>query len=798
MSQTTTTDAESPDDGPLLHVEDLTTSFSSDRGTVRAVRGVNLELKRGKTLGIVGESGSGKSVLSRSIMGLLPSNARRSGTVRFEGDDISDLSGSVMRDYWGSKMSMVFQDPMTALNPVMRIGKQITESIHQHLDVDNDFANETALALLTSVGIPEPQRRLREYPHQMSGGMRQRVMIAIALACGPKLLFADEPTTALDVTVQAQILDLLQQQQRERYMAMILVTHDLGVVAGRADDIAVMYAGTHRRAGPHRRALPGDGPPLHRGAAQVDPQARAAEPHPARGHRRPTARPGEPAQGLQVRPPLPLRPGPLPRGGPRLAGARHARPRVRLLLPGRHPRGRRGPGPQPQAAAGPAAAGSGHREARAHRGSVGLMAGTGTAHLRPANEVLLRVEDLLVEFKLARGAKVHAVTGISFDVKAGETLGLVGESGCGKSTTGKAIMQLPTPTGGKVLFDGRDLTDLSGKEMRKTRTKVQMIFQDPISSLNPRRKIEDIVAEGLDVWKTVDKSDRARKVDEMLLTVGMDPDVARGRRPYQFSGGQCQRISIARAVVTDPELIICDEPVSALDVSVQAQILNLLEDMKARYGLTMIFIAHDLAVVKNISDRVVVMYLGKICEVAAPDELYSSPAHPYTQALLGAIPVPDPDVRPDDRPVVGGEIPSPVSPPSGCRFRTRCPRAEQKCADVEPEMRQIGPDHYVACHFPLGPGEKLVVTSDGGVDAEVARQSQDRGETLPTPSGYVGAPPAADRPDEVDGSADGDDQVDAPVLPHDREVTVSDEPSLTGEAATGEGSTTDEGSTGSV
>ncbi len=322
-------------------------------------------------------------------------------------------------------------------------------------------------------------------------------------------------------------------------------------------------------------------------------------------------------------------------------------------------------------------------------------------------------------------------------------------------------MQLPPPTSGKVIFDGRDLTELSGKKMRQTRTKVQMIFQDPISSLNPRRKIEDIVAEGLDIWKTGDKNERARKVDEMLLTVGMDPDVARGRRPFQFSGGQCQRISIARAVVTDPELIICDEPVSALDVSVQAQILNLLEDMKARYGLTMIFIAHDLAVVKNISDRVVVMYLGKMCEVTAPDNLYAHPAHPYTQALLGAIPVPDPDVRPEDRPVVSGEIPSPVSPPSGCRFRTRCPRAQDTCAEVEPEIREIAPDHYVACHFPLAPGEKLQVTTNGSSAVE----------TLPTPSGYVGSPPVVNQPQDVYPVGE-DRPEDAPPLPQDREVTV--------------------------
>ena len=336
------------------------------------------------------------------------------------------------------------------------------------------------------------------------------------------------------------------------------------------------------------------------------------------------------------------------------------------------------------------------------------MAGSGTAHLRPEGESLLRVEELVVEFPVGRsGLKVHAVSNVSFDVAEGETVGLVGESGCGKSTTGKAIMQLPRPTSGRVKFDGHDMTQLSGEALRRTRTRMKMIFQDPISSLNPRRKVEDIIAEGLTIWDVGTKAEQQEKVDEMMATVGLDPSLQRGRRPHQFSGGQCQRISIARAVVTDPKLIICDEPVSALDVSVQAQILNLLEDMKTRYGLTLIFIAHDLAVVKNVSDRVVVMYLGKICEVGPPDDIYKQPAHPYTAALLAAIPVPDPNIRPDARTQVGGEIPSPVAPPSGCRFRTRCPKAQDKCAQEEPVVAEIRPGQFVACHFPLAPGETL-------------------------------------------------------------------------------------------
>jgi len=340
------------------------------------------------------------------------------------------------------------------------------------------------------------------------------------------------------------------------------------------------------------------------------------------------------------------------------------------------------------------------------------VAGSGTAHLRPADEALLRIEELVVEFPVGRsGLKVHAVSNVSLDVKPGETLGLVGESGCGKSTTGRAVMQLVHPTSGAVRFDGKDLTGLSGEDLRQTRPKLQMIFQDPISSLNPRRRINKIVREGLDIWKLGDDESRQAKVREVLETVGIDPETAGPKRPHEFSGGQCQRISIARAVATDPKLIICDEPVSALDVSVQAQILNLLQDMKARYGLTLIFIAHDLAVVKNVSDRVAVMYLGKICEVSGPDELYEAPAHPYTAALLSAIPIPDPTVKLVERAGVTGEIPSPVAPPSGCRFRTRCPLAADVCAEQEPQIREVRPDHFVACHFPLEVGEKLPVAA---------------------------------------------------------------------------------------
>ena len=359
------------------------------------------------------------------------------------------------------------------------------------------------------------------------------------------------------------------------------------------------------------------------------------------------------------------------------------------------------------------------------------MAGTGTAHLYPREDSLLRVEDLVVEFPVGRtGLKVNAVSGISLDVLPGETMGLVGESGCGKSTTGRAIMQLPRPTSGSISFGGQELTSLQGDDMRTVRTNIQMIFQDPISSLNPRRKVREIVLEPLNIWKIGTKEERMGKARQVLEDVGLDPDIAADRRPHQFSGGQCQRISIARALVLEPKLIICDEPVSALDVSVQAQVLNLLEDLKHRYGLTLMFIAHDLAVVKNVSDRVGVMYLGKLCEVAGADTLYARPAHPYTDILLKSIPVPDPTVRPDPNSRIEGEIPSPVFPPSGCRFRTRCPRAQDRCALEEPIVRAIEPDHYVACHFPLIGETAPSVASNGATSGSALR--------TPGPSGHPG------------------------------------------------------------
>ncbi len=358
----------------------------------------------------------------------------------------------------------------------------------------------------------------------------------------------------------------------------------------------------------------------------------------------------------------------------------------------------------------------------------------------PDDEIVLTADQLVVEFRSGRQT-VQAVSGVTFTVRSGETLGLVGESGCGKSTTGRALVQVQPPTSGRVIYKDQDLTTLNPRQLRRVRTKIQMIFQDPISSLNPRRRVRDIVAEPLNIWGRGTKKERAAKVREMLVAVGIDPDTAGDRRPQEFSGGQCQRISIARALMAEPDLLICDEPVSALDVSVQAQILNLLADLKERFGLTMVFIAHDLAVVKNVSDRVAVMYLGKLVEIAQSDELYRSAAHPYTEALLASIPEPDPDATSDHK-ALTGELPSPLNPPSGCRFRTRCPYAQDLCAEQEPPLRDIAPGHQVACHFPLIEGVAGMEGTAGPVTAAAATGpgAAPLGGGRPTPPGVVSPP----------------------------------------------------------
>ena len=651
----------------LLSVQNVVVDLPTPRGNLRAVDHVDLTVGAGQTLGVVGESGCGKTMLSRAILQLLPKKAKLSGRVMFDGQDLLQLSPEKLRKLRGRSLAVVFQDPMTSLNPVLTIGTQLIETLQEHLELDDATATRRSVELLAAVGIPAPEQRLAQYPHQLSGGMRQRVAIAIALSCEPKLLIADEPTTALDVTIQAQILDLLAREQRRRHMAMILITHDLGVVAGRTDEVAVMYAGRVVERAPTPALFKKMRMPYTEALLAAPPKARCRAPHAAARDIGASARSDAPAAGLLVLATLPLCGGPLPHRKAGIDGSRVARTSIRLLPPDRNPCGGR---------------------------RMMLQAVRATS-----DEPLLAVDDLVVEYPV--GAKiVHAVSGVSLQIARGETLGLVGESGCGKSTLGRAVLQLRRPTSGRVLFDGHDLTTMQGDALRLMRRRVQLIFQDPIASLNPRRKIGDIVAEPLVIAGVKDPAKREQLVHEVLSAVGLDPTLVVGRLPHEFSGGQCQRICIARALILNPEFIVCDEPVSALDVSIRAQILNLLEEMKGRFGLTLLFIAHDLAVVKAVSDRVAVMYLGRLCEVGPSEQLFARPAHPYTALLIEAIPVPDPDVRPTET-VPVGEPPSPIAPPSGCRFRTRCPRADQRCSDEMPELRAVAPGQFVACHHPL-------------------------------------------------------------------------------------------------
>ena len=679
---------------PLLSVRDLHVRFPTERGTVNAVNGVSFDLYEGHTLAIVGESGSGKSVTAKTLMNLLPRSAQVSGEVTYDGQDVRALAAAGTKHFFGVQMTMVFQDPMTSLNPVKKVGEQIAETLRYHLGRSRREALREAEDLFDQVGIPEPARRVSQYPHELSGGLRQRVVIAMALACQPRLLIADEPTTAVDVTVQKHLLDLLDRLRRDRGMSMILITHDLGVAHGRADDVAVMYAGRIVETADARTLFYDMRHPyteaLLRSIPRIDdPVHHRLDPIPG-----PPTRTRQSTRRVRLRSPLHLRPGRLPR---RRAGAERAGRLAPLRLP---------PSDRHRAGQGR----SGRQQGRRHHcgrpvhgrgpGREQLMAGTGHAQLRDRDDVLLSVKDLVVQFPAGRKRVVHAVSQVSFDVAKGETLGIVGESGCGKSTVARAIVRLVDITAGEVLYEDQDLAKLSGEDLRKVRPNLQMIFQDPISSLNPRRRVRDVIGEGLAVWGDEIGSWSLDRVDELMDAVGVEARFG-DRRPHEFSGGQCQRIGIARALALDPKVLICDEPVSALDVSIQAQILNLLQDMKRRYGLTVLFISHDLAVVKNISDRIVVMYLGKVCEIGSTQEIYSRPAHPYTRALLASIPEPAPtvDVSEGD---IGDELPSATAPPSGCRFHTRCPRATELCRDVEPTSEQIGDvDHYVACHHPV-------------------------------------------------------------------------------------------------
>jgi peptide/nickel transport system ATP-binding protein len=661
----------------VLTISDLHVHFTTPHGLVRAVEGVSYSVFPGETVAIVGESGCGKSVSALAIMRLLPpANSRIvAGSIEFLGQDLLKLSDDEMRQIRGRDIAMIFQEPMTSLNPVLTIGLQVMEPLLAHMGMDEKQARERAVELLTLVGITEPQTRLAQYPHQLSGGMRQRVMIAIGLACNPKLLIADEPTTALDVTIQAQILELMKDLSQRLGIAVIIITHNLGIVARYADRVNVMYAARIVESGPAAAVF---GCPLH-------PYSRgllAAVPRLDRGR-------NAKLQTIEGAPPNLLNPP---------EGCRF-RPRCQYAVPACH----QVPGPAQATEGHTVACHRWHELDMAGDAAVAAPAATnGAAAANGAARQILTVREVSKFFPISGGIlgptlEVRAVNNVSLEIAAGETVGLVGESGCGKSTLGRVILRLDDPTAGRILFDGAELGALRKNQMFAVRRKMQVIFQDPYSSLNPRMKVGDIIGEPMWVHRILPADTIPQRVAELLSLVGLHGYMA-DRYPHQLSGGQRQRVGIARALSVNPRFIVCDEAVSALDVSIQGQVINLLEELQKKLGLTYLFIAHDLAVVRHISTKVAVMYLGRIVEFAPTDELFANPQHPYTKALLHAAPVPDPVIeRARPRSIIRGELPSPLRPPSGCVFHPRCPLAVEGCRKHPPQLRALSAKHAVAC-----------------------------------------------------------------------------------------------------
>jgi len=696
---------------PTVAITDLSTHIQLTKSVVQAVGNVDLSIEPGETLGLVGESGCGKSMTGLSIMGLLPPGGEiAGGSIKLDGRELVGLPDTELRKIRGNDVAMIFQDPLTSLDPTKTIGYQVAEPVRLHKGASKAAAMERAKEVLSLVGLPRPAERLGDYPHQLSGGLRQRVMIAMALTCEPKLLIADEPTTALDVTIQAQILTLLDQLKDRLGMAMLLITHDMGVIAGHADRVQVMYAG--------RMVEATDTGTLFRHMHHPYTHALLASiPRLSQDHRQRLLSIG----GL---PPDLSDPPPGCRFAPRCARATDRCRTEEPPLTGEtwqhlfscwHP------------VDGPS--GTGAADAvRSDRVATGIaeiserpvsseMPGTSGDAAAPGTP-LLEVRDLVKEFPVTAGAilqrrvaSVHAVSNVSFTVAAGETFGLVGESGCGKTTIGRVVVALERPNSGSVLLGGQDISALSRGELRRQRRDMQLMFQDPYSSLDPRMRVGSIIREPLTIQHVGTGRQQQQRVFELLDEVGL-PRNAVARYPHEFSGGQRQRIGLARALTLSPKLIVADEPVSALDVSIRAQVLNLMKRLQADHGLTYIVISHDLAVVKYMADRIGVMYLGKLVELGPADDIYQRAAHPYTAGLIATIPVPDPaQARAGQGAGVKGELPSPVTPPSGCRFRTRCPYAQDVCASEEPQLRAFGPGHVAACHYPLQAPSSVATTS---------------------------------------------------------------------------------------
>ena len=699
---------------PVLEIEDLTTQIKLTRSVVQAVGNVSLHVDAGETLGIVGESGSGKSMTGLSVMDLLPPGGSIvGGSVRLSGRELVGLKPEEMRKIRGNEIAMIFQDPLTSLDPTKTIGYQVAEPVRLHRGASKSEALDRAVEVLSLVGLPRPKERLKDFPHQLSGGLRQRVMIAMALACEPQLLIADEPTTALDVTIQAQILDLLAALKDRLGMAMLLITHDMGVIAGHADRVNVMYAGRvvetadvrqvfRRMHHPYTQALLASIPRLSQDSSKALHAIPGLPPDLA-----------DPPAGCRFAPRCPRATDKCRVDEPPLTGDTTAHlfscwhpvdgPLALLPVEAIEAGGLDAPAADP-AAPGALAATVAEPEPEPAFAESAAAPETPAAPDAP----LLVLANLVKEFPVRSGAilqrkvgAVHAVSGVSFEVPAGTTFGLVGESGCGKTTIGRMIVALERPDEGTIALGDVDVTGLRGADLRRKRRDLQLMFQDPHASLDPRMRVGAIIGEPLAIQHLGSRRQQRDRVFELLGEVGL-PRNAVERYPHEFSGGQRQRIGLARALTMNPRLIVADEPVSALDVSIRAQVLNLMKRLQQTHGLTYVVISHDLAVVKYMADRIGVMYLGKLVELGSADDIYQRAAHPYTAGLIATIPVPDPSVeRGKDGVGIRGELPSPVNPPSGCRFRTRCPFAQEQCAVEEPLLRSFGPGHVAACHFPL-------------------------------------------------------------------------------------------------
>ena len=665
---------------PVLEVRDLHTHFPTSQGTVRAVDGVSFSVFPGEALGIVGESGSGKSMTALSVMRLLEApGCVAGGSIRFGGRDVLAMPPAALRALRGNQVAMVFQDPMTSLNPVLRVARQLTEAMVVH-GRPRAEAGRRAVSLLRRMGFTSPERTLRAYPHQLSGGMRQRVVLAMGMSNEPALLLADEPTTALDVTIQAQILELMRELNAEFGTAVVLISHDLGVIAGLCTRVVVMYAGEVVEEGPTDQVLADPRHPYTWALMNAVPRLNSEL-----GSRR--------LSTIEGMPPNPLAQPSGCRFAPRCPFRQSVCDRHPDLLP-------MGPGRASRCWV----AAEGTRFTRPVLPAT--PAAPAAARIAPEAAPLLRATDLVKHFPVpgaglfGRRRVVHAVDGISLDVRRGEVLGVVGESGCGKSTLGRTLLRVYPPDSGTITFDGQSIGAASQSAIRPLRRRMQMVFQDPYGSLNPRMTVGDTLAEPLHFYGLGGARSAGHRVAELLDTVGLPPTVA-GRYPHEFSGGQRQRVAIARALAFEPDFIVADEPISALDVNIQAQIINLMVDLQERLGLTYLFIAHDLAVVRHISDRVLVLHLGKVAETGPAADVFANPLHPYTRYLISAVPVPDAVAeRARTRMLLQGEAASAINPPSGCRFRTRCPLARAICTELEPLPIEHRPGHVAACHFP--------------------------------------------------------------------------------------------------